>query len=128
MENKTTIVNGVDLTKGIETLKKEGVIINCTSHPVNIVLEEEGKILTFMPSGTEPRCATEVKEIAPGFKATTYGEVENLPEIVEGKLLIVSALVRNRSGREDLIGPDTSPSGKVVDSEGVLIGVKGFTL
>lgn len=125
---KNTTINGVDLTKGIEALVKEDVFVNCTSHPVTIVLEEEGKILTIMPSGTEVRCTTEVKEIAPGFKATTYGEVENLPEIVEGKLLIVSALVRNRSDREDLIGPDTSPSGKVVDSEGVLIGVKGFIL
>ena len=125
---KNTTINGVDLTKGIETLVKEDVFVNCTSHPVTIVLEEEGKILTIMPSGTEVRCTTEVKEIALGFKATTYGEVENLPEIVEGKLLIVSALVRNRSDREDLIGPDTSPSGKVVDSEGILIGVKGFAL
>lgn len=126
MENKT-VINGVDLTKGIETLVKEGVIINCTSHPVNIVLEE-GKVLTIAPSGMEPRCTTQVVELAPGFKVTTYGDVEDLPELQVGKLLIVSALVRTRSGRRDLIGPDTTPQGKVVDAEGRLLGVKGFTL
>ena len=123
---KTTI-NGVDLTKGIAELLKEGAIINCTSHPVNIVLGDD-KVLTIAPSGVEPRCSTEVVELATGFKITTYGEVENLPEMEDGKLLIVSALVRTRAGREDLIGPDTSPQGKVVDSEGRLLGVKGFTL
>lgn len=121
------IINGVDLTKGIRALVQEGVIINCTSHPVNVVIGE-GEVITIAPSGVEPRCSTQIVELAPGFKITTYGEVEGLPEMEEGKLLIVSALVRTRSGREDLIGPDTSPAGKVVDAEGRLLGVKGFTL
>lgn len=124
----TTTINGVDLTKGIRELVEEGAIINCTSHPVNIILGDQEVLITISPSGIEPRCSTEVVELAPGFKVTTYGEVENLPEMVEGKLLIVSALVRTRSGREDLIGPDTTPQGKVVDAEGRLRGVKGFTL
>lgn len=121
------IINDVDLSKGIKKLVAEGAIVNCTSHPVNIF--NEGEVITIMPSGVEPRCSTKIVEVAPGFIETEYGDVEGLPEEESGKLLIVSALVRTREPlRFDLIGPDTSQQGKVVSSEGKLLGVKGFTL
>lgn len=125
---QNVIINDVDLTKGIKKLVEEGAIINCTSHPVNIWVED-GEIITIAPSGIEPRCLTKVVEVAPGFVETEYGDVEGLPEEESGKLLIVSALVRTREPlRFDLIGPDTSKQGKVVDAEGKLLGVKRFTL
>ena len=125
---KNVVVNDVDLSKGIKKLVAEGAIINCTSHPVNIVLNEV-ETLQIAPSGIEPRCLTKVVEVAPGFVETEYGDVEGLPEEESGKLLIVSALVRTREPlRFDLIGPDTSKQGKVIDAEGRLLGVRGFTL
>ena len=52
---KNVVVNDVDLSKGIKALVEEGAIINCTSHPVNIWVED-GEIITIDPSGIEPRC------------------------------------------------------------------------
>ena len=126
---KNVVINDVDLSKGIKKLVAEGAIINCTSHVVNIFDDESGEVITILPSGIEARCSTEVVELAPGFIETKYGDVEGLPEEESGKLLIVSALVRTREPlRFDLIGPDTSTRGKVLDDQGKLLGVKGFTL
>lgn len=126
MTTINTIKNGVDLTQGIQTLVDGGQIINLTPHPLNIILDD-GATVTVAPSGVVPRVASDNIQVAPGFVTTTLGDVDGLPDLQPGVLLVVSALVRAAlPGRDDLIGPDTSPQGAVRDQDGRIIGVRGF--
>lgn len=121
------IRNEVNLTQGIEELINNGTLVNCTPHMLNIILAD-GKKLVVEPSGVVPRCSATTEEVAPGVVVNILGEVEGLPEMVPGKLLVVSTLVRTKSGREDLVSPNTSPSGVVRDPEGNIIGSRGIQL
>ena len=126
MTTINTIKNGVDLTQGIQSLVDGGQIINLTPHPLNIILDD-GATVTVAPSGVVPRVASDNIQVAPGFVTTTLGDVDGLPDLQPGVLLVVSALVRAAlPGRVDLIGPDTSPQGAVRDQDGRIIGVRGF--
>lgn len=121
------IKNGVDLAVGIKGLLDNGVLINMTPHALNIVVNDEVTI-TVAPSGVVPRVSTKIEKIADGIATTKLGDVEGLPEVVPGKLLIVSALVKAASGRDDLVSPDTSPTGAVRDDTGRIIGVRGIAV
>ena len=117
--------NGIDLTVGIRKLVDDGVLVNLTPHPLNIILDDT--TLTIMPSGVVPRVASDNVVVGPGIVTTKLGDVDGLPDPVPGKLLVVSALVRMAlPDRDDLVGPDTSPQGAVRDADGRIIGVRGI--
>lgn len=125
MKNKT-VINGVDLTKGIKALVEVGSLVNLTPHPINVILDDESNI-TINPNGVAPRCSAANTLVAPGFTKSVLGEVTGLPDKKDGVLLIVGALVRTACpDRDDLIGPDTSPTGAVRNDAGQIIGVRGF--
>ena len=120
------VKNGVDLNQGIQALVDGGQIVNLTPHPLNIILDD-GTTVTVAPSGVVPRVASDNVVVAPGFVTTTLGDVDGLPDLQPGVLLVVSALTGAAlPGRDDLIGPDTSPQGAVRDQDGRIIGVRGF--
>lgn len=122
------IKNGVDLTVGINELLKNNVLVNMTPHALNIVIDDEVTV-TIEPSGVVPRVSTKIVKVADGIVTTKLGDVEGLPEVVPGKLLIVSALVKSAaSNRDDLVSPDTSPTGAVRDDNGRIVGVRGITV
>lgn len=122
------IKNGVDLSKGINELLKNNVLINMTPHPLNFVIDDDVTV-TVAPSGVVPRVSTKIEKIADGIVTTKMGDVEGLPEVVTGKLLIVSALVKAAAvERDDLVAPDTSPTGAIRDDLGRIIGVRGIAV
>lgn len=121
-----TIKNGVNLLDGIVNLVNRGALVNLTPHPINIILDD-GSNITIDPSGVVPRCSAANTVIAPGFTQSVLGDVTGLPDKVDGVLLIVGALIRTAlPDRDDLIGPDTSPTGAVRNDQGQIIGVRGF--
>lgn len=121
-----TIKNGVDLGLGIAALVNRGVLVNLTPHPVNVILDD-GSNITIDPSGVVPRCSAANTVVAPGFTQSVLGDVTGLPDKKDGVLLIVGALIRSACpDRDDLIGPDTSPTGAVRNTDGMIIGVRGF--
>lgn len=121
-----TIKNGVDLGLGIAALVNGGKLVNLTPHPINVILDGQDPV-TIAPSGVVPRVASTATVVAPGFITSTFGDVTDLPDPVPGKLLIVGAMVRTAlPDRDDLIGPDTSPTGAVRNGDGMIIGVRGF--
>ena len=103
------------------------MIINCTPHP--LAIHAAGKIIAIPPSGTAPRCAVARVEADPtdGIPTcrSTMGQVENLPDPVDGVFLIVSGLVleaARASGRTDL----RSPGEAVRDVDGKIVGCRGL--
>jgi len=95
------------------------------------VIGEEGQVVLTLAKPTEgtiiPRVSTSSEKTGeicgvPIFK-TVFGAVEGLPEKAEGVYLLVSALVRTASGRDDLL----SPGELVRDSEGKPVGCKGLS-
>ena len=122
-----TIKNGVNLLNGIKKLVADGNLINLTPHPINIILDDGSSNITIDPSGVVPRCSAANHIIAPGFTKSILGDVTGLPDKKDGVLLIVGALIRSACpDRDDLIGPDTSPTGAVRNTDGMIIGVRGF--
>lgn len=118
--------NGVDLTKGIANLVADNKLVNLTPHPINVIMDD-GSNITIAPSGVVPRCSAANNIVAPGFTQSILGDVTGLPDKVNGVLLIVGALIRTAlPDRDDLIGPDTSPTGAVRNTDGMIIGVRGF--
>lgn len=95
---------------------------------------EDGKILTTFPlSGEVARVKTSrtyVREVeGVPVHRNSFGEIEGLPPQEDGTMYIVSILVLQvLPEREDLLSPDTTPSGVVRDEEGKIRGVKGFQI
>lgn len=121
------IKNGVDLSVGINELLKNNVLVNMTPHPLNFIVDDDTTV-TVAPSGIVPRVSTKIVKVADGIVTTKMGDVEGLPEVVPGKLLIVSSLVKAASDRDDLVSPDTSPTGAVRDENGRIVGVRGIAV
>ena len=122
------IKNGVDLSVGINELLKNNVLVNMTPHPLNFIVDDDTTV-TVATSGVVPRVSTKIVKVADGIVTTKLGDVEGLPEVVPGKLLIVSALVKSaESNRDDLVGPDTSPTGAIRDDLSRIVGVRGITV
>jgi len=99
-------------------------IINKTPHPVNVITDKG--TITF-PKAEDPiRLSSEAERNAliegiPVF-SVTYGS-GNMPEMADGVIYIVSALVRSTyPDRTDLVVPHDV----VRDENGNIIGCKGF--
>ena len=106
-------------------------LVNLTPHALTL-RTPEGIDITLPPSGTVARVGTTpgaLREVA-GIpvsvaEATSYGEVQGLPEPAEGTIYIVSGLVLGRAfGRADVFGPGTGPQdGAIRDDAGRVIAV-----
>ena len=97
------------------------MIINLTPHTINVI-----NSVTLPPSGEVARVEmvsspTEPIEGIPSVR-TEWGEVANLPEPVEGVVLLVSGMVAQAVPREDVV----SPGELVRDEQGRPIGCRGL--
>lgn len=88
-------------------------LINLTPHTLNVMVNDA--MQEIPASGTVARVS--VKSVVSGdingipVVENVYGEVEGLPEPVDGAIYIVSMLVGSRvSGRNDIVGPDSGPT------------------
>jgi hypothetical protein len=97
-------------------------IVNCTPHAITVCDE------TYEPSGLTIRLDYETSLAgAIGFIPVSKLELvgHNLPEKVEGKLLLVSAMVlKEFPERDDLIAPNTNEA--VRNEKGHIVSVPGF--
>lgn len=110
------------------------MLVNLTPHNLNIECAN-GEFIELSPSGTVARIKTEsvwrdrIKEELGdrdhriSIFAVEYGEIENLPERVEGTKYIVSALVAERAKRGDVL----SPGELIRNEDGQPIGCRGLT-
>ena len=102
-------------------------IINCTPHPITMC-NAQGEIYFTFPKGEIiPRLSVKTVDASPiGEIPTTiteFGEVENLPEKVEGTFLIVSQLVKSACpNRSDLL----VPAEVYRDAEGNIVGCQSL--
>ena len=105
-------------------------LVNLTPHALNIFDEAgENQLVTVAPSGTVARCAvnsTKVGEVdGVSLFTSVFGEVEDLPEPVEGTIYVVSMLVRSAlTGRKDL----ASPGDLIRNEAGQPVGCKGLNI
>jgi len=102
-------------------------IVNLTPHTINVRAGEQD--LAFEPTAPAARVASsqELVGTVDGIPVnrTTFGQVENLPEPIEGTIYIVSALVLSAiSGRQDVVAPDTGPT--AIRENGQVKAVIGF--
>lgn len=113
--------------------------VNLTPHALGIC-DPEGKLIASIPSVGSARVKTSATEVAKveiegtevSVVETSYGEVEGLPEPIEGtmyivSILVVSALKALGIDRSDVVAPDTGPASVVRDEGGNIVGVKRFT-
>ena len=101
--------------------------VNLTPHDISLVVN--GKTTVFPKTDTVARCEVirhkcNVIDGIPIY-ATRLGNAINLPPMEEGKLFIVSALVKDREyTRHDLV----SPGNLLRNEAGVVIGCEGFNI
>jgi len=101
-------------------------LVNLTPHTINIV-GEGACDLPPAPPGTEARVSctlTEIRRVnGVPCHISSYGEVQGLPEPVEGTLYVVSAMVRAAvPDRRDV----ASPGEQVRDERGRPCGCRGL--
>lgn len=101
-------------------------IVNLTPHAINIVSEEDDINLTIPASGVVARVASTVTKLDKGFFTTAYGDVEGLPEPVEGTVYVVSGLVLSAlaGSREDVYAPATTLAAR--NEAGQIVSVPGL--
>jgi len=110
---------------------QETVLVNLTRHDIVVVGEDGQEVLRVPPSGQEARAkaSTEVVALLNGIEVakSTIGDVEGLPEPVEGTVYITSSLVAQKVAglREDVVSPDTGPTA-VRNAAGQIVAVKRF--
>lgn len=113
-------------------------IVNATPHPINVV-NTNGEIITFPPSGILPRVEVTQTEVRGKLFDTlgnkfavanrVQGQVTGLPDQEFGTMYIVSSMVASalKNKREDLIVPDTGASA-IRDEKGNIVAVQGFVV
>jgi len=121
----------------MKNIKEEYMrVVNLTPHAINVRPDGASANLVIQPSG-QVALVTSTQVVLGnisimGFSVpiigTTYGEIECLPEPAPDTVYIVSGLVMAalKGSRQDVIQPDTSPSGVIRNSEGQIVAVKGF--
>lgn len=105
----------------------ETIIMNLTPHAVSFVNADGATVLTVAPSGTVARVSTRTVQIGTlnglPVTQTEFGEVQDLPEQIDGTIYLVSSLVAQRvPDREDVFIPAES----VRDSAGRIIGCRSL--
>ena len=100
-------------------------LVNLTPHTLNIV-KQDGTVLDLAPSGKVARVTTtsvvvgEIDGIE--IRKTDFGQVVDLPDS-DGSVFVVSRLVLQASGRDDLV----APGDLVRDDKGQPVGCKGLS-
>jgi len=102
------------------------ILINLTPHPINIC-DEAGKVVRVFQSEGLVRLKAVTVTVGEidgiHLTRTEFGQPEGLPEFSEGKMYIVSQLVKSAlPGRKDLL----VPSEVVRDEKGNIIGCKAL--
>lgn len=107
------------------------MIRNLTPHPVTILGEDGGAVLTLQPEGIIPRVREKhvadgevtVGDVTVPIARIHYADVEDLPAQKHGVHLVVSLLVAQAApDRPDLL----VPIGQVRDEQGRIIGCRGL--
>ncbi len=101
------------------------VFVNLTPHAIHLV--HENSETTIQPSGMVARCVetTTPLETIDGIDLVycQYGDVEGLPDPLEGTIFIVSMLVRQRlTNRKDI----ASPGELIRDENGNIMGCRNL--
>lgn len=95
--------------------------INCTPHAIVL---NNGTV--FQPSGVIPRVYDIYGDLENGIMTISQGQVQGLPEKVEGTFIIVSAMVMNASDRGDIVAPATGHKDCVRNEKGQIVSVPCF--
>lgn len=102
--------------------------VNKTPHPI-VLRGKKGEETTFPPVAPPARIAItqEVVGELDGFpvRKTVYGQIENLPEPTSDTIYIVSLVVLQATGRQDVVAPD-SAGPTAIRSNGQVVAVTGF--
>ncbi len=110
-------------------------LVNLTPHAL-VVYDESGKtpLATLEVAGKMARVKTlalddgvvEIDGRTVPVVATTFGEVEDLPDPKPDTTYVVSILVVQalRGRRSDVVAPDTGPASVVRDGAGQILGVR----
>lgn len=106
-------------------------LINLTPHTINLC-NKEGEVVMSIPSSGNARVSVKPGQASyfdgvpvPVFSPSVYGEVQDLPDPVEGIIYIVSMMVAQRCpNRVDVVGPDSGPT--AVRKDGQIVGVRGL--
>lgn len=94
---------------------------NFTPHAINLndgtVIESEGvaRVAASFTDFDENNVCSQI-----------FGKVEGLPEKEEGVYIIVSSLVLQASGRDDLVAPATGHTECIRNGNGQIVSVPGF--
>jgi hypothetical protein len=100
-------------------------LVNCTPHALNII-RADASVCTLEKSEflARVKVTREIVRIEDGIEISksVFGEVEGLPEPVQGTLFVVSLVVLERSTRTDLL----SPGELVRGADGQPVGCKGL--
>ena len=102
-------------------------IVNLTPHKL-VIVREDGNKIEIAPSGVIPRVSTTVVKVGeesgiPLFR-TEYGSVTDLPPQEDGKLFVVSGLLKAACpDRTDLL----TPAKQIRDEAGRVIGCEGLS-
>lgn len=109
-------------------------VLNCTPHEI-ILRTEDGGDIAIPPSGIVPRVeetrlpdAIESRRLGVRVESRRLGKAEGLPEIEEGRILLVSAMVLDAAGvrsRGDCFAPDTGAS-CIRNERGHIVAVTGL--
>jgi len=94
---------------------------NYTPHAI---VFNDGRI--FEPSGSVARVSASYSTIVDDVCQQVFGEVEGLPDAVEGTTLIVSAMILGASDRLDLVAPATGHSLCIRNEKGHIVSVPCF--
>lgn len=127
LKNVKVLVNGTE----VEGLEVNGVtLVNMTPHEVNYYINGE-KVFSVPVSGLPAiRLPEENVNVHTkyGMEFTTkqYKEAENLPNLQDNVLYIVSKMVLDAVNRHDFIAPDTGDG--AVRDDGSVTGRKGNIL
>jgi len=96
--------------------------VNCTPHAI---VMNNGT--TYAPTGNIARVSVSFSDAnEDGICSQVYGDVEGLPEAVEGTRYIVSALVLGSCSRNDIVAPATGHSDTVRNDKGHIVSVPWF--
>lgn len=99
--------------------------VNLTPHPITV-----SGLGTIEPDGPAARVQASFTEFdADQICTQTFGEIENLPEPVEGTRYIVSGLVLSAAkaaGRTDVVAPATGHPDTERNEKGHIVSVPGF--
>lgn len=101
-------------------------LINLTPHVINIE-NANGELIAVQPEEKPARIASTQETVVQDdlkFNRTIFGDVENLPDSVDGVIYIVSMVVAQAVKRGDVVSPDSGSTAERKD--GQIVFVRGL--